>query len=82
MNAIPKQHLLQAYLIQELYTGKAVHTFLVGCYTILESQVFHSTLLITTTIGNCGLYLSVASQKTTSSYISPHYHNLFFIKQC
>lgn len=70
-HGIPKQHLFQAHLILEPYTGKAVHTFLVWCYTISESQLFHSTLFITNTAGSSGLYLSVASQKMTSTYIPP-----------
>lgn len=60
--------LFEACFILEPRTRKAVHTFLLWCCTILESQLFHSTA---TTTGSSGLYRSVASQNTTSTYIHP-----------
>lgn len=66
--------LFQVYLILEPYTRKAVHTFLLWCCTILESQLFHSIA----TTGSSGLYLSVVSQNTTSTYIRPLSQFIFY----
>lgn len=61
---IPKQHLLWASPIWEPYKGKVLHTFIEQCYDVLEKQLFHSTLSITTA-DRCRLYVYVASQKQT-----------------
>lgn len=52
-------YLFQVYLILEPHIRKTVHTFMLWCCTILESQLFHS---IATTTGSSALYLFFINQ--------------------
>lgn len=67
--------LFQVYLILEPHIRTGVHTFLLWCCAILESQLFHSIAIIT---GSSGLYLSVVSQNTTATYIRPLAQFIFY----